>query len=447
MTKGFRTFLFWFFLLAFAIGAPAIALYAQGYRLNWPIESGKKLIVKTGGFFVKAHPKQISVYVNGKMEKQTDFFFDSALITDLMPRRHLIEIKKNGYQSWSKNLEIREKEVAEAKNVFLFPEELKFSAVEQNIADFLISNDRQKTALIYQDEIGWGVKLHDIRRGVTTKLAAQNNFSLKDPEFAGWEWISAQTLEVATKSKTGAESYLIATDKIPPQIIKKPAADMVPTATATSTQEIKELATAEINGATYFLASDGMIYKKENGAKDAAPAGKAKIDIAGGSDADYDLWQFGDYFFVRAGDQLLSAKKDAAAFEKILDDAPQGIKIAPNGKKIVYWSNSEIWVFYLENKTDPPAARAGDKIFIARFSEKITACDWFNSDYLIFLSGDLVKTAEIDPRDKINFADLGRISAIAQEEKNDDAKMFFDQSKKIVYLLANNTLRKSDPIE
>jgi hypothetical protein len=97
----------------------------------------------------------------------------------------------------------------------------------------------------------------------------------------------------------------------------------------------------------------------------------------------------------------------------------------------------------LEKKTDPPTADAGEKVFIARFSEKITDCDWFNSDYLIFAAGDRVRTAEIDNRDKINFAEIAEFSKIGGENSG-EGKMFMDQDKKILYLLAGKTLRQTN---
>ena len=453
MTKGFRTFMFAFFLLAFAGAAPAIALYAQGYRLNWPIEPGKKLIAKTGGFFVKAYPKQIDVYVNGRAKKQTDFFFDSALVTNLLPRRHLFEIKKTGYQTWAKNLEVREKEVVEAKNVFLFPESPQLKTLEENIADFLVSPDRQKIALRHEDEIGGNIKLYDIGRAVTTKLAGQNNFALKDPEFSGWTWVDENTIEVSAKSKDASETYLIAVDKNPPQLVKKippkekssgeEKVKKMPSAPATGENDAeekinapRELARVQNGNADYYLADDGFIYKQENGGKPTLTAA-GRIDIA--AEAGYKLDVFGDYFFVTAADRLMAIRKDGKEFEKILDGAPQGIRMAPNGKRVVYWSNSEIWIFHLEKKIDPPAAEAGEKAFIARFSEKITDCDWFNSDYLIFIAGDRVRTAEIDYRDKVNFADIAEFSKIGGENSG-AGKMFLDQNKKILYLLAGKTL-------
>ena len=457
MTKGLRTFLFAFFLLAFAVAAPAIALYAQGYRLNWPIEPGKKLIVKTGGFFAKAYPKQIDIYVNGRAEKQTDFFFDSALVTNLLPRHHLFETKKNGYQSWAKNLEVREKEVIEVKNIFLFPESPQFKTLEENIADFSVSPDRQKIALRHEDGISWSIKLYDIGRAVTTKLAGQSNFALKDPEFSGWTWIDKNTIEISAKSKDASETYLIAIDKNPPQLVKKippeektaieKETEEVPAAPANgeNTAEEKtgtprELARGQNGGADYYLADDGFIYKQENGGEPALAAA-GRIDVA--ADAGYKLDIFGDYFFVAAADHLMAIRRDGEEFEKILDGAPRGTRMAPNGKRVVYWSNSEIWIFHLEKKTDPPTADAGEKVFIARFSEKITDCDWFNSDYLIFAAGDRVRTAEIDNRDKINFAEIAEFSKNGGENSG-EGKMFMDQDKKILYLLAGKTLRQTN---
>ena len=169
-----------------------------------------------------------------------------------------------------------------------------------------------------------------------------------------------------------------------------------------------------------------------------------RFDVA--ADAGYKLEIFGDYFFVAAADRLMAIRKDGKEFEKILDSAPRGTKMAPNGKRAVYWSNSEIWIFHLEEKTDPPAASAGEKTFIARFSEKITDCDWFNSDYLIFVAGDRVRTAEIDNRDKINFAEIAEFSKIGGENSG-AGKMFMDQDKKILYLLAGKTLRQTNLYE
>ena len=102
MSRGLRTFIFIFFVAVFVVVAPSLVLYAQGYRLNLPLEPGKKLIVMTGGLFIKTNPKQADVLINGSLSGQTDFFFGSALVENLLPRQYRVEVKKDGYQTWER---------------------------------------------------------------------------------------------------------------------------------------------------------------------------------------------------------------------------------------------------------------------------------------------------------------------------------------------------------
>ncbi|UMX47500.1 MAG: hypothetical protein L7H18_03565 [Candidatus Nealsonbacteria bacterium DGGOD1a] len=434
MSRKFRTFLFGFFVLLFAVAAPALALYAQGYRINWPLEAGKKLVVMTGGFFVKATPKQVSVYVNERLKKQTDFFFDSALADNLLPRKYKFEIKKPGYQTWEKNLEIKEKEVTEARNILLFPDRINFTNIGKDIREILPSPDGQKIALRENGENGWSLKLYDISQNITLKLANQNNFAGKNPEFSDWDWIDAKTLEVKSNSAAASSTYDIAIDKNPPRLTKKTNSNATSTAMSANAKADDK----------YYLGDDGFVYKNDNA---AAPAKAGPAQITPAPDTDRQLWVFGNYIFAREGSRLYVSNSSLETFSKISDNLSGEPKLSPDGKKVAYASDSEIWVFYLESKTDQPQAAASDKIFIARLSEKIADCDWFNSDYLIFVAGDSVKTAEIDNRDKINFADLAKVSAISGQEQNKPAEMFVRQDKKIIYLFANNALYKSDPIE
>jgi len=52
------------------------------------------MIVKTGGLFIKALPKQANLYINGDFIKKTDFFFGSTLVENLLPRTYKVELKK-----------------------------------------------------------------------------------------------------------------------------------------------------------------------------------------------------------------------------------------------------------------------------------------------------------------------------------------------------------------
>lgn len=149
MTKKKRTILFLSCLFIFLFFAPSAVLYSQGYRIDF--EARK--IIRTGGIFLKIQPRQANVYIDGKLKKKTDFLFDSVLIENLLPKKYRIEIKKEGFHSWTKTLEVREKEVSEAKNIILFPQNPEFSIVPQ-VENILPIFDQQATSSIFNLENG-----------------------------------------------------------------------------------------------------------------------------------------------------------------------------------------------------------------------------------------------------------------------------------------------------
>ncbi len=441
MSRGFRTFLFIFFLAVFLVAAPAVVFYAQGYRINWPLEPGKKPIVMTGGFFVKASPKQIDIYVDGKLAKQTDFFFDQALAQNLLPKTHKFEIKKTGYHSWEKNLEIKEKEVTEVRNLVLFPEKIALSELEKNIVAALPAPDKKSIALRQSDRMGWSLKLYDIGQGLTLKLANQSNFSAKDPDLKDWRWTNDKNLEVVIAETAGATStYAIAAGKNPAQITKMIPAAIKNPANATTTDDLKE---KEIGGVKYVLAADG--YLREIGQNQTREK-KLAAALPAKPGEDCDFWIFGNYYLAKVNADLFTFNQESNSFEKIVDNFESEPVLSPDGKKIALCSNSEIWIFYLKSKPDPPPADAGSRIFIARLSEKIAACDWFNSEYLAFAAGKNIKIAEIDTRDKVNLIDLLEIPA-GQNGNENQTDFFLDRDKKTFYLLASGILYKSAPVE
>ena len=82
------------------------------------------------------------------------------------------------------------------------------------------------------------------------------------------------------------------------------------------------------------------------------------------------------------------------------------MKFSEDFKKAVYSSDSEIWIFYLEDILEQPSKKAGQSQLTARFSEKIGDVFWLTSHYLIFNIGNQVKIAEIDDRDKVQIWDI-----------------------------------------
>lgn len=147
MSKKTRTILFLICVFLFALTAPAVIFYSQGYRFDFNPPAGGKKIVQTGGLYFKVAPRSAQVYVNGKLKDTTSLFAGSSLVENLLPKMYYVEIKKDGYHSWQKTLEVREKQVAEAKNITLIPQNIVFATTTSplpKITANATSSDGQK---------------------------------------------------------------------------------------------------------------------------------------------------------------------------------------------------------------------------------------------------------------------------------------------------------------
>lgn len=101
-----RIFIFGLFFGVF-IG---IVAYARGYRLDFH----KKSFTSTGIIAVTSSPKAAKVYINGELRGVTDNSFT------LPPGSYFIEIKKDGYMSWSKKFNLKG-ELVMVADATLFP--------------------------------------------------------------------------------------------------------------------------------------------------------------------------------------------------------------------------------------------------------------------------------------------------------------------------------------
>lgn len=90
-------------ILAFLIIAPAAILLARGYYFDF----ATRRLIKTGVLVVKTDPKNASVFLNGKK------LADSTPLTKrfLAPGEYVLEIKKQSYRLWKKQVSLREQTI------------------------------------------------------------------------------------------------------------------------------------------------------------------------------------------------------------------------------------------------------------------------------------------------------------------------------------------------
>ncbi len=152
MTKKTRTILFFICVFLFALTAPSVIFYSQGYRFDFET----KKIVQTGGLYFKVAQRSAQVYLNDKLKDTTSLFTNSSLIENLLPKTYYIEIKKDGYYPWQKTLEVKERRVTEAKNITLIPQNINFATTSSPLPKITVSatsSDGQKVIEFDKHEI------------------------------------------------------------------------------------------------------------------------------------------------------------------------------------------------------------------------------------------------------------------------------------------------------
>lgn len=424
MTKKSRTILFLICALLFIIISPLTVLYSQGYRVSFDSQQGGIKISKTGGLFVKAYPKQVDVQIEevGSSKKtineRTDFFFGSLLVENLFPQKYKVEIKKEGYLSWQKVLEVKAKEVTGIKNIILFPENKEFTVFAENLKNFWFFPTQKKIVFQEENKDGWSLKSYDLINNVKSHLIDDNDISTKKSELLNLE-ISLDSKEIYLKVAISKDIkyFRIDLEKNPPALItlKAPAA-------ATGTDLVIE----KFNNDTYSLDKLGNLFKNKEKLSDQPFAVKKEIK--------YVLKVSSDFIFLQEDKVLYKFNPELKLFEKFADNI-NDLKISPGSKTLAYLSDYEVWLFFLKDKESEPTKKAGEKILLQRLSEKIKDFYWLNEDYLILNIGDSIKITEIDNRDNVQSWDLANLPG---------PKIFFNDFDKKLYVLSGNKLYSSD---
>jgi len=329
MTKRNKTILFFVCLILFFIIAPTVIFYSQGYRFDFI----RKKITQTGGFYFKILPKNSEIYLNDRFKKKTDFFIGEAQLGNLLPRKYKVEIKKPGFHSWQKTLEVKERQVTEAKNIVLFPENVRFNLLDKGIEDFFILPDEKKIVL-------------------KRKQGKSLTLELFDPE------------------KNSKDSFF-----------------------------------------------------KEKDISPSLPETKGELKISD------------ENIFLTKNNALYKFNFETNSFEKFFEPI-KGIKPSPDKKRLVYFSEYEVWILYLAEEISP-FHKKNESVFLLRFSEKIEDIFWLTNHYLLIQTNGKIKISEIDDRDRINIILLA-------EFKN--PKIFWSAVNRKLYLLDEGSFLVSEKL-
>lgn len=452
MTYRTRTILFLSLLILFLIIATLTVSYSMGWRFDWKT----KKITQPGIFYFKIWPRSVQVYLDGELKEKTDFFFGSILIENLLSKEYKVEIKKEGFHTWEKTLEIKKREVTEAKNIVLIPENPNFTIITNKVNDFFFSPNGKKIVL---ENLGWSLKLFEIDKNVKSHLINEGDISKNEVQLFDLKFSTDSNkvlLELGVKEKINY--YLLEIDESPavlssldflnsPEKVyflpkdsqklfvfkEKELSEADLSTKEISPPILKNIITFTISyNNVYYLDTSGFVFKNKLSFNQEEKLNIIPFSIK--EETEYEITVLGSYVFLQENNILYIFDKNKKSFEKFFESI-KGFKSSPDLQKMVYFNDYEIWVLFLEKKYDQSQKEAGEKLFITRFSEKIDDLFWYTGHYLIFNVGDKIKVAEIDDRDKINIVDLAEFK---------EPKIFWSNKK--LYVLSEENLYVSEEL-
>lgn len=132
MTLKKRRFLFYFLILVFCVSGAALIFYSTGWRLD--LET--KQISRLGGLFIQVITPDATVKIGKKITPYEAGLLNTGTFVNLFPKNYSIEVAKDKYQSWKKNIEIKTSLVTKLPPIVLIPQNPEKELVLKNVKDF-----------------------------------------------------------------------------------------------------------------------------------------------------------------------------------------------------------------------------------------------------------------------------------------------------------------------
>lgn len=131
-----------FFVILFILTLVSLIGYARGYRINF----SKKTISSTGILVASSYPDGAKIYINNELSGATN-----SNLT-LPPGKYQVEIKKDGYSSWKKNITVKGELVIKA-DALLFPQNPSLSPITSlGIIKAQFSEINSKTIILSEND-------------------------------------------------------------------------------------------------------------------------------------------------------------------------------------------------------------------------------------------------------------------------------------------------------
>ena len=419
MKKLMRFLLLFGCVLTFVCLAPLTVFYAQGYRLD----RENNRFIETGTIFLRSYPKEAQVLIDNEPFDQNKSPFK---IDGLEPGEYNIQIKKQGYSTWSKTLAVLPTLVTKAENIFLLPHQIKQTQIslEKNMTSVFAPSPNQKLIAFADEADVLLLNLNDKNQQVLDQTRTFTNLSKEKIEQIIWSEDSKKLLlkglhnwQVLDIEKSKFFSQKISIQKpswlYSREIIYLNQKNILYKLNFESGSKPVKMLDQPIlayslkDNILYYIAkADSRLYSLDIITNKIELVSKTEFNPE-----NPDLYKIlvldKDKIFVLTSDRLLYLIDQEKA--NVLSQNITDFDISPDKRKVVFFNDSQAYVYFLENMLDrDPQKQAGSFNLTAYYNTPILKqVLWHeSSEHLIMNLGDKIQFIELDERDRQNSFDF-----------------------------------------
>ncbi len=427
MTLRTRRIIFYGLILVFIPLSFGIIFYSQG----WRFDAENFSIAKTGAIYIETAPKNVVIKLNNKIiPDESGLIKSGTFISDLLPKNYQLEIQKNGYLTYRKNLKVEPSMVSELINTILIPQKFESKKIIDNkLKGGEIADISAKKIIIKNQTNNYYLYDTDDSASVFNINASFNNLR-KTPEtiqrlifhpFDADKFIIETTkgLYIFDKSRLKLETTAIAgkNEKIIAWTVKNPNIYLI------------KIQDSRLKIQDYIISSYNLVAKVETSlAQLPINANIVELKISNSGRKIGILDKLGD---------LLIFDIQTKDIKQIAHNA-KNFAFSPDNKKIAFLDNDEkLNIYFIEDWYKNIRKKSGDVIsFNLKNKELIENIHWYKDSFHLFIKhaneNETVSLdfMEIDNRPPLNLSPI----------INNFESAYYDTNSNFLYFIQNKIL-------
>ncbi len=439
------------FCVSFLVITSGVLLYVYGYRFSF--ERG--IFIYSGSITIKATPEEVTIKIDGEEvpPNKAGILNQSYLISGLLPGKHFVEVSAPGYKSWAKDVIVRSGLSSEFWNVFL----VENSIGKSNVADSddirqIYPAPKSPTLLVLAKQTAAGVTivLADTETGEEERetLAEFPGATLLPTNAKeNIEWSADEryilvplvinnerdTALIRVKRKTSTMLSAVTEKKGVTKVRWNPeerthvfyleGGNLIQT-DATNEElafitNIPDVLTYDLSDKyLFYLKKDGHVYRTSMDAENelgAVQITKKALDL--NPPHLYTLISYNQSRFTVAdetsGALWLYNRFGAEVFyEALLTEHAKGSQFSNDGKKLLYYTDTEAFVYFLRDWKVQPIRTRGDVQPVLRLATPLEFPQWSKDyEHILYVSGGSLKLIELDNREAQYIQDIAHFNA------------------------------------